>query len=490
MQDILFPSYFQLTFDQNEGSFGLPGEILSQLLKYRGVEILRRVSSDQQKGLDEIYGKRYQETRIQKRREVLNPEALLYFVLARSFFTNCYGERGYGLMLENSSLQKCLSKLGLSKMPARSTLHEHLNFLSEETLDFINSSILSTVKNEGLDNFLWLTMDSTAIASVSTFPVDNNMLVRLLEKFYSSTTSLIDLRLEEKGWRSIINSLPLKSASNLMKDIINISKQISFAKGKKNARQIRTEGYHKLCAKGEKLLAKLSDIADRLDLSGLSKELQNNYFELYKTVDEKLYFVQKRFKIAMPGDMGEIEPELLLSLSDEDAAFIKKGGRETIFGYRPNFARSQQGFITSVTLEAGNTSDTSVFISTIKDHQNQSGVLPAIVSTDDGYCSNDNLNKAIDMGIELVSFSGSKGKNLFGDEFWQEQPNRIIRDMRSNAEATISHFKNDYDMSRLSVGGISKVRKEILMRTITFNLELLAKKLSKRCQSENKKIAA
>ena len=61
---------------------------------------------------------------------------------------------------------------------------------------------------------------------------------------------------------------------------------------------------------------------------------------------DKVLMVEHRFKMA-PEDYDAKTARKIYSMSDDDAAFIKKGGRETVFGYRPNFAFSANGFLTS-----------------------------------------------------------------------------------------------------------------------------------------------
>ena len=107
-------------------------------------------------------------------------------------------------------------------------------------------------------------------------------------------------------------------------------------------------------------------------------------------------------------------------MSDDDASFIKKGGRETVFGYRPNFAFSANGFLTSFTLESGNTSDSKAFTNCLEENEKMTGQKAIMVSVDDGYSSAANLGYAIEKGAELVSISGSKGKN-----FWEKKFMRV-----------------------------------------------------------------
>lgn len=493
MQYMLFPDFFFIELQKYQGIVGQNLLILKEILHGVDNAILEMIERDQQKGLNAIHGTRYKgKGRRYGGPSALSSQVLLYFVICRGYYPNCYGKRGFDLLLENSGLHMALADLGVSKFPGRSTIHEHLNFLSDETVDVIHRAILQAVLKEGVDDFNYLTMDSTAIASVSTWPLDSNMLYQLFEKCFAHLKFGIYLRSLEKGWASKINTLPMVSTEKLLQSLKGLTQDIAYAKGKKGADQIRRHGYLLMCKQGQNLLAKIDDISDRIKLLDFEDKVSKAYEESWELANEKLYFVEKRFGMAQAGDMGEMEPELLLSLSDQDAAFISKGGREKIFGYRPNLSMSTEGFITSILIDSGNTSDSTIFIQSIKDHQKQTGVLPMVVSTDDGYTSAANWDKAIELGVELTSFSGSKGKALFGEELWQDEQLKELRRNRSNAEARISHFKIDFHMQRLSVGGIERVRREIKLRAISYNIELLGKKILKRhnAAQQIKKMAA
>jgi len=49
--------------------------------------------------------------------------------------------------------------------------------------------------------------------------------------------------------------------------------------------------------------------------------------------------------------------EKVLSVSDPNAGFIAKGDREPVVGYKPQLARSSNGFVTGLIVPQGNASD-------------------------------------------------------------------------------------------------------------------------------------
>ena len=77
----------------------------------------------------------------------------------------------------------------------------------------------------------------------------------------------------------------------------------------------------------------------------------------------------------------------VLSISDPDVAYIQKGGRIPVIGYKPQIARSGNGFICGHITPRGNASDSSMFMPTLNHVIANTLVIPSIVSVDDGYTS-------------------------------------------------------------------------------------------------------
>ena len=77
--------------------------------------------------------------------------------------------------------------------------------------------------------------------------------------------------------------------------------------------------------------------------------------------------------------------EKVIGISDGDAAFIVKGGWNTVVGYRPQLGRSGQGFVSALIVPRGNAADNAQLVDVVLDHWDRTGVLPGLVSSDDGY---------------------------------------------------------------------------------------------------------
>lgn len=160
--------------------------------------------------------------------------------------------------------------------------------------------------------------------------------------------------------------------------------------------------------------------------------------------------------------------EKILSISDPDAAYIQKGGRIPVIGYKPQIARSGNGFICGHITPRGNASDSSMFIPTLNHLIANTLVIPSIVSVDDGYTSQDNLDSGIDMGIQTISFSGSKGKNLTED-YWDTSANKYARNKRSAVESGMFTLKFNHNFGHMARRGIDAVNSEQLEKVIAYN---------------------
>lgn len=181
----------------------------------------------------------------------------------------------------------------------------------------------------------------------------------------------------------------------------------------------------------------------------------------------------------------------MLSISDPDASFIKKGNRELVFGYKPQLARSREGFVGALIVPVGNASDKKMLEETVCEWMHRTKVVPTLVSTDDGYTSKEGRWNLKGWGVKEVSFSGSKGKKITDDQTWRNQTHREARRQRAAVESTIFTVKDRYEFGELSRSGIEAVRAELLEDVIAYNflrkVQVRRKKRDERNQEQKKR---
>ncbi len=206
--------------------------------------------------------------------------------------------------------------------------------------------------------------------------------------------------------------IPIQRLQNYCNELSLLHFEITMLKGKKGAREMRKKLYtEQALVKSRKFIQRFDFIFSSLEAINTNSAVLNKLKTSFERFVDKTLMVEHRFHIT-PDQYEPKSARKIYSMSDEDASFIKKGGRETVFGYRPNFACSANGFISAFHLEKGNTSDSKAFESTLNESKNMTKTNVAMVSVDDGYTSLQGLNNVIDQGCAIVSFSGSKGKKL------------------------------------------------------------------------------
>ena len=158
-----------------------------------------------------------------------------------------------------------------------------------------------------------------------------------------------------------------------------------------------------------------------------------------------------------------------LGVSDRDASFIEKGSWERTFGYRPQIDFSGSNLVTGLTVPVGNASDQSQLVAAVSESIANTGIVPGMVTTDDGYTGAEQLEGVEALGVGLVSFSGARGKALLGGERWGSEEYRAARRLRNGAESGIYVLKKRVGFEQLSACGQERVRAELMEKVLAYN---------------------
>lgn len=182
--------------------------------------------------------------------------------------------------------------------------------------------------------------------------------------------------------------------------------------------------------------------------------------------------------------------EKVLSLSDDCVAYIKKGGREPVIGYKPQIARDGNGFVTAFEIQQGNPSDSKRLVPVAEQHIDHMGYATKTLTVDDGYSSAANVRELKERGFEVVSVSGSKGKAITPDEDWESEAYRKARNARSAVESVIFTVRYKFWLYRFSRCGIEAVTAELMEKVIAYNLWRAATLRRKRADAVPQRPAA
>ena len=182
--------------------------------------------------------------------------------------------------------------------------------------------------------------------------------------------------------------------------------------------------------------------------------------------------------------------EKMISLSDSDAAFIVKGGWNTVVGYRPQLARSGSGFVSALLVPEGNAADSAQLVARVMEQITNSGVLPAMVSGDDGYSSQQGREDLLGLGVEVVSIGGAKGKKIIEAEQWKSRAYREARAERSAVESLVFTLKDGYEFGEMVRRERENVRAEMMEKVLAYNISQIIRVRKKLSELEEMQRAA
>lgn len=396
----------------------------------------------------------------------MSAEAVYVFLMLRGFLGSLSTKQSRRFLRESMSLYGWLQSRGLT-MPGVSTILDNLNVISQKTRELIFDRQIARILGEGLDDFKALTIDSTSVKANSSWPNDAKILTGLLMRVdrLGQKLDVFGLNNFRQGW-----------VPRWIEEMDKLEFQICLAGGKANSRAKLKQGYRQLLRRGKKALAALNvafnafEAALQIDtlapsrrvlLQRVIEQMRSDLADAQRVIDYASDRVFHEKKVP--------STEKVLSLSDGSAAYIKKGDRNPMIGYKPQLVRSENGFVTSLLVPEGNAADAVELVPAIADSIKRTSVVADLVSTDDGYASANGRDALRAMGIADVSISGAKGKKLTGLEDWESETYRDARRYRSAVESLMFTIKDGFAFGELGRRGIDAVRAELLEKVVAYN---------------------
>jgi IS5 family transposase len=398
----------------------------------------------------------------------LEPYLVYLFVMLRGRFGGCKDQDARLLQEESMTLYWWLENLGLSLPPA-STLSENLNAVSNATRDFIHKVQLRYILDEGLDDFSSLYLDSTAIKANTERPTDSGLVTKLVERI---------CRRGSKLDRFGLPNFNPDGLEELQQDLQGMHREIGFAMGKPKSQSKFKKLYYQLLRRGRRVGKRFErELAAGKKALSTSRPLLPSQRMLAEEAIELIGAdIQALGQVAAAAERRIFEQEKVpssekvISISDGDAAFIVKGGWNTVVGYRPQLGRSGQGFVSALIVPTGNAADVGQLVDVVVDHWDKSGVLPGLVSSDDGYSSQSARQDLLDTGVKVVSISGAKGKKITGTEEWNRPDYRAARANRSAVESLMFTLKDGYEFGHVLRRENENVRAELTEKVLAYNI--------------------
>ena len=394
-------------------------------------------------------------------------EFLLYLIVLRGCYGSITTKEVIEIIKDSKTIEHIMHYYKCKSL-ASNTIRENLNMITPETLDFISKCQMQLIYEEGLDDFNKVIMDSTDVKGNTAYPTD----ITILDKLFKRITKNFE-HLKRFG----IGSAENKSPEKKLKEMSSLVTAIGLSLGSKEKKVIseRKKNVKKLQRVSTKLiifyLEKQSNLQEEWGNIDLPPNKRRTLDALWYQIEQDLAMVEYvlQYTLLLLQKKGNLpNNDKLLSISDPDVGYIQKGGRVAVIGYKPQIARSGNGFICAHLTPCGNRSDASMFTPLLEKVIENTKIVPKLVSTDDGYTSKENLSNALKLGVQTVSFSGSKGKKITED-FWDSTVCKYARNKRSAVESGMFTLKFNHKFGRLARRGIRAVTQEHYEKILAYN---------------------
>lgn len=405
------------------------------------------------------------------RPRLLDAEAVFFMKLLRGHLSSVTSIVAVDRLVDSQLVHAYFQSKGQG-VPAATTLHDALSALSVQTEESIFNAVLKTALADKLDDMATIGIDSFSLSADTSWPTDSRILMGLLNRAFRIGCSLKKIGLPgfSDGW------IPA-----WLKAMKQLDFEIGCFAGKPNSKKQIKQRYRRLLRCANKILDRLvrqciecMPLWDRLQLmpsqaARIEKRIQWIHESIHMALRVYAYAEDRVFRgVHLPA------PQKVLSLSDPCAAFILKGGREPVIGYKPQVCRTGNGLISVIDIQSGNPADSSRLEPVVDAHMAQTGRIPRVLTTDDGYSCRASRQRLLAKEIEVVSFNGSKGKAIIPDTDWDSPEYQAARNHRSAVESLISILRSKFHLARLSRRGLERVRSELTEKAIAYNLWRMA----------------
>lgn len=393
---------------------------------------------------------------------------VLIAMLLRGYFGSGFKSADVAsAMVESITLRVFFTNLGV-KMPGRSTFTELVNAVSNETRLLVLDAQISRALRLGLDDFKTFLQDSTHVAGNTAWPTDSRLMVDLVSRM---------IRVGEGLERVDLSPIDCARVRKHLQKMVRLNLEIEFSQGKRDGKRTRRRRYEKLLRISKRVHAlltpkvvKLAEEAKALDVPPSRKAIAERAVErLLADLDA----LQKAYVACEARILEEKKvpmSEKVLSISDPDAGFISKGQREHVIGYKPQLARSGNGFITGLRLPLGNAPDSKNLLAMLDEVIERTRFTPWLVSVDDGYASAENKRALEVRNIEVISINGAKGRALTAPSDWESDVFGEARNKRSAAESLMYTLKHCFDFGEVARRGLLAVTAELLEKALAYNI--------------------
>ncbi len=163
-----------------------------------------------------------------------------------------------------------------------------------------------------------------------------------------------------------------------------------------------------------------------------------------------------------------------MSLFEPHTDIIVKGFRDVQYGHKINLSSEKSGFITYLSIEKGNPSDTDLFMPVLNFHRSKLGHLPHSVVADGGFASQENVARGRKLGVKRVVFHKPVGLSLHAMGV-KSKTFTQLRNFRAGVEGNISELKRAFGATKANWKGLDGFKAYVWSSVLSYNLMRLAR---------------
>jgi transposase, IS5 family len=365
-------------------------------------------------------------------RHGLPAEAVLRCALLKQYRQLSYEELAFHL--EDSASFRAFARLPWAWSPKKSVLHKTISAIRAETWEAINRMLLTSARQEKIEDGSVVRLDSTVTAALMHEPSDSSLL-------WDAVRVMVRLLKQAQAWMGAIE----------------------FTRG----RPKRVPLYRELVKIARTTLAYLREAAARL--SGSTKPtvaLWRAKVGHYEPLIERVIAQSERRVLC-----GEAVPagDKLVSLFETHADIIVKGSRDVQYGHKLNLTTGRSGLILDLVIEAGNPADSDRLMPMLERHIGAYGAAPRQAAADGGFASRTNLDRAKACGVRDMAFHKKSGLST-EDMVRSRWVYRKLRNFRAGIEAGISCLKRAYGLARCTWRGLDHFKAYVWSSVVAYNL--------------------
>lgn len=359
--------------------------------------------------------------------------------------------------LSDSVTYRTFTRLPAHLSPSRSCLQSTIRRIKPETLERAHQVLTRSLLDTGMASLDKLRIDSTVVASHIASPSDSQLLndgIRVISRLLAKSKTKTGLNIRFVDKRKAAKSLAFRifnakkaTKDTLYPDLVKIARQVLKQADRGRQQVIEGVKISVSCQKWLDALAHNTELTSRV--------------------------IEQTERRVIQGERVPSEDKIV-SLFESHTDIIVKGFRDVQYGHKINLSSEVSGFITALSIEEGNPSDSTLFLPVLDYHRSVLGQLPRSVVADGGYASQANVAAGRAMGLKHVVFHKPVGVSLTAMGVKSKTFN-ALRHFRAGIEGNISELKRSFGATKAKWKGHDGFKAFVWASALSYNLVRLAR---------------